>query len=131
MFDLEYCNWNKDMFMGVFPDTQFGDVASISVGSVDPLEAPVGTFEAGKFYPSSVGSEAVTASGQNAGFGVQFRPSTPLGHSVVANFSGIGSLSFDVFALRRGAGKKWLRGIMCLFLNTTHQTTSFACGNGK
>ena len=34
MFDLEYCNWNKDMFMGVLPDTQFGDVASIDTGGL-------------------------------------------------------------------------------------------------
>ena len=93
MFDLEYCNWNKDMFMGVFPDTQFGDVASISVGSVEALDAPVGTIEGGKFYSSSVGSQAATSSGQNAGFGIQFRPSTPSGQPVVANFAGIDSLS--------------------------------------
>ena len=108
MFDLEYCNWNKDMFMGVLPDTQFGDVASISVGSVDALEAPVGTIEKGTFYSSSVGSQAVTATGQNAGFGVQFRPSTPVGQPIVANFAGIDSLSFDVLALRRGeALQRW------------------------
>ena len=108
MFDLEYCNWNKDMFMGVLPDTQFGDVASISVGSVDALEAPVGTIEKGTFYSSSVGSQAVTATGQNAGFGVQFRPSTPTGQPIVANFAGIDSLSFDVLALRRGeALQRW------------------------
>lgn len=108
MFDLEYCNWNKDMFMGVFPDTQFGDVATISVGSVDALEAPVGTFEGGTFYSSSVGSQAVTSAGQNAGFGVQFRPSTPTGRPIVANFAGIDSLSFDVLALRRGeALQRW------------------------
>lgn len=108
MFDLEYCNWNKDMFMGVLPDTQFGDVASISVGSVDALEAPVGTIEGGTFYSSSVGSQAVTSAGQNAGFGVQFRPSTPVGRPVVANFAGIDSLSFDVLALRRGeALQRW------------------------
>lgn len=108
MFDLEYCNWNKDMFMGVLPDTQFGDVASISVGSVDSLEAPVGTIQNGTFYSASVGSQAVTASGQSAGFGVQFRPSTPSGQSVVANFAGIDSLSFDVLALRRGeALQRW------------------------
>ena len=108
MFDLEYCNWNKDMFMGVLPDTQFGDVASISVGSVDALEAPVGTIEKGTFYSSSVGSQTVTSSGQNAGFGVQFRPSTPSGQPIVANFSGIDSLSFDVLALRRGeALQRW------------------------
>lgn len=108
MFDLEYCNWNKDMFMGVLPDTQFGDVASISVGSIDALEAPVGVFDHNTFYPASVGSESVTASGQNAGFGVQFRPSTPSGTSVFANFAGANSLSFDVLALRRGeALQRW------------------------
>ena len=108
MFDLEYCNWNKDMFMGVFPDTQFGDVATVSVGSVDALEAPVGTIEKGTFYSSSVGSQAVTATGQNAGFGVQFRPSTPVGQPIVANFAGVDSLSFDVLALRRGeALQRW------------------------
>lgn len=108
MFDLEYCNWNKDMLMGVLPDTQFGDVSSISVGSVDALEAPVGTIEQGTFYPSTVGSQAVTATGQNAGFGVQFRPSTSNGQPVVANFSGVDSLSFDVLALRRGeALQRW------------------------
>lgn len=108
LFDLEYCNWNKDMFMGVLPDTQFGDVASISVGSVDALEAPVGTFDRGTFYPASVGSQAVTSGGQNAGFGVQFRPSTSSGTSIVANFSGANSLSFDVLALRRGeALQRW------------------------
>lgn len=108
MFDLEYCNWNKDMFMGVLPDTQFGDVASISVGSVDALEAPVGVIEKGTFYSSNVGSQAVTSAGQNAGFGVQFRPSTPTGQPIVANFAGVNSLSFDVLALRRGeALQRW------------------------
>lgn len=108
MFDLEYCNWNKDLFMGVLPDTQFGDVASISVGSVEALEAPVGTIEKGTFYSSSTGSQAVTSAGQNAGFGVQFRPSTPSGQPIVANFAGIDSLSFDVLALRRGeALQRW------------------------
>lgn len=108
MFDLEYCNWNKDMFMGVLPDSQFGDVASVSVGSVDALEAPVGTFDRGTFYPASVGSQTVTSAGQNAGFGVQFRPSTSSGTRVVANFAGVDSLSFDVLALRRGeALQRW------------------------
>ena len=31
MFDLRYCNWNKDMLMGVLPNSQFGDVAVINV----------------------------------------------------------------------------------------------------
>ena len=108
MFDLEYCNWNKDMFMGVLPDTQFGDVASISVGSVKALEAPVGAFDKGTFYSSYIGSQAVTAAGNNAGFGIQFRSSASAGQPIVANFAGINSLSFDVLALRRGeALQRW------------------------
>ena len=52
MFDLKYCNWNKDMLMGVLPNSQFGDVAVIdlpsSVSSVQLADTtgvlhPVGT----------------------------------------------------------------------------------------
>ena len=28
MFSLRYCNWNKDMFMGVLPNSQFGNLLS-------------------------------------------------------------------------------------------------------
>lgn len=39
---------------------------------------------------------------------IQFRPSTPNGQPIVANFAGIDSLSFDVLALRRGeALQRW------------------------
>ena len=31
MFDLRYCNWQKDLFHGVIPNQQYGDVASISM----------------------------------------------------------------------------------------------------
>lgn len=31
MFDLRYCNWNKDMLMGVLPNSQFGDVAVLDI----------------------------------------------------------------------------------------------------
>lgn len=31
-FTLRYVNWNKDMFMGVMPDTQLGDVATVGAG---------------------------------------------------------------------------------------------------
>lgn len=33
MLDLRYCNYQKDMFMGVLPETQFGDVAVVSAVS--------------------------------------------------------------------------------------------------
>lgn len=52
MFDLKYCNWNKDMLMGVLPNSQFGDVSVIdlpsSVSNVQVVDTsgashPVGT----------------------------------------------------------------------------------------
>lgn len=40
--DLRYCDWQKDMFMGVLPSAQYGDVAT-----VDPTGS--GTLTASKF----------------------------------------------------------------------------------
>lgn len=34
MFDLQYSNWNKDMFMGVLPNSQYGDEASINLSEL-------------------------------------------------------------------------------------------------
>lgn len=33
MFDLRYSNWNKDLFMGLLPNAQYGDAASINMVS--------------------------------------------------------------------------------------------------
>lgn len=35
MFDLRYCNWNKDQFMGLLPNAQYGDVATIDISMMD------------------------------------------------------------------------------------------------
>lgn len=31
LFSLRYCNWNKDLFMGVLPNSQFGDIAVVDI----------------------------------------------------------------------------------------------------
>lgn len=33
---FRYANWKKDLFMGVMPNSQLGDIATVSVGSQDP-----------------------------------------------------------------------------------------------
>lgn len=30
-FSLRYCNWNKDLFMGILPNSQFGDIAVVDI----------------------------------------------------------------------------------------------------
>lgn len=39
MFDLQYCNWNKDYFMGLLPNSQYGSAASINLDDLnnDPV----------------------------------------------------------------------------------------------
>lgn len=68
MFDLKYCNWNKDMLMGVLPNSQFGDVAIIDISS---SEGPLSSSVFLKNPSSSATSEVSTTGSYNA-------PLTPL-----------------------------------------------------
>lgn len=105
MFDLEYCNWNKDMFMGVLPDTQFGDVATIDTGGLKSqdlyVEAKKSSSSSSRLYLggkiSSTGSDFSVNAGPDA------VSSNPLFVSLPAV-----AASFDVLALRRGeALQRW------------------------
>lgn len=105
LFDLEYCNWNKDIFMGVLPDTQFGDVASINTGGLKAqdlyVEARITSSSSSRTYlgakTSPSGSDFSINAGPNA---VQSNPLFVSMPSVAA--------SFDVLALRRGeALQRW------------------------
>lgn len=105
IFDLEYCNWNKDIFMGVLPDTQFGDVATIDTGGLKSqdlyVEAKISSSETSRTYlgakTASTGSDFAVNAGPNA---AQSNPLVVTMPSVAA--------SFDVLALRRGeALQRW------------------------
>lgn len=105
MFDLEYCNWNKDIFMGVLPDTQFGDVASIDTGGLKSqdlyVEAKVSSSKSSRTVLGSKSGSSGTDFFINAGpDAVQSNPLFVTMPSVAA--------SFDVLALRRGeALQRW------------------------
>lgn len=105
MFDLEYCNWNKDMFMGVLPDTQFGDVTTIDTGSSKTqelyVEAKITSSNLSRLYLGAKSSPTGTDFSVNAGpDAVQSNPLVVTMPSVAA--------SFDVLALRRGeALQRW------------------------
>ena len=42
MFDLRYCNYNKDLFMGLLPESQLGDVATAPVDVTIPQLGALG-----------------------------------------------------------------------------------------
>lgn len=112
MFDLKYCNWNKDMLMGVLPNSQFGDVAVIDVSNSE------GFIPNSVFLQSPNGkasSEVITTGSYNA-------PLTPLsfaansastsniisaGSTLRVNLSNLQS-QFTVLALRQAESlQRW------------------------
>lgn len=74
MFDLKYCNWNKDMLMGVLPNSQFGDVAVIDIASTN---GPIPNSVVLKDPKSKASSEVVATGSYNA-------PLTPISLSAKA-----------------------------------------------
>lgn len=105
LFDLEYCNWNKDMFMGVLPDAQFGDVVSIDTGDLKGqdlyVEAKISSSSSSRTY---LGPKT-TPSGPN--FSINAGPDAVSSNPLFVKMpSATGS--FDVLALRRGeALQRW------------------------
>ena len=105
MFDLEYCNWNKDMFMGVLPDTQYGDVASIDTGGLSSRDLPVQAKISSSSSSSTYLGEKISPSGPN--FSVNAGPNAVVSNPLVVSLPSIAA-SFDVLALRRGeALQRW------------------------
>lgn len=109
MFDLKYCNWNKDMLMGVLPNSQFGDVAVIdmsgsSAGTLDVVLGPddkkskIGILSAVTSSTAPLPLFALGASTSNA---------VPVGSTFRTDLSSLQS-QFSVLALRQAeALQRW------------------------
>lgn len=120
MFSLRYCNWNKDMFTGILPNSQFGDVAVVS--GVEGIETfvPVEVFnsinETNIAKPPLTGThtpvyanDAMTSSTTPSRIRVSGATGTP--SSVAGSALGVRSLlggEFSILALRQAeALQKW------------------------
>jgi hypothetical protein len=105
LFDLEYCNWNKDIFMGVLPDSQFGDVASIDTGGLKSQDLDV-QVRITSSQKSSVFLGAKTSS-STPNFSVNAGPDAAQSNPLIVSMPAVAA-SFDVLALRRGeALQRW------------------------
>lgn len=105
MFDLEYCNWNKDLFMGVLPDSQYGDVASIDTGGLKAQDLAVqAKISSSNNYPTYLGAKT---SSSGSDFSVNAGPSAAQSNPLIVSLPSVAA-SFDVLALRRGeALQRW------------------------
>lgn len=107
MFDLKYCNWNRDMLMGVLPNSQFGDVAVLDISNTGDSNVVLGSNTA----KSTVGvASAVTSNtAQIPFFALQASNSNtvPVGSSLRVDLSTLQS-QFTVLALRQAeALQRW------------------------
>lgn len=107
MFDLKYCNWNKDMLMGVLPNSQFGDVAVIDIPNSGASDVVLGPDTA----KSKIGvASAITSnSAQIPFFALQASASNtvPAVSSLRVDLSTLQS-QFTVLALRQAeALQRW------------------------
>lgn len=112
MFDLRYCNWNKDMLMGVLPNSQFGDVAVIDIsnnkGSISDsvvLSSPDGKASSGVITTASYNAPLTPIS-----FSANKASTTniiPAGSALRVNLANLQS-QFTVLALRQAeALQRW------------------------
>lgn len=122
LFSLRYANWNKDKFMGVLPNSQFGDLAVVDLGTVSTSgsKVPVGAYDGindtGTFHQFKTRSESVNTGASSTEKGTEIFPRLPNSISVRENSSlwaVLGdspdlNLKFSVLALRQAeALQKW------------------------
>lgn len=121
LFSLRYANWNKDKFMGILPNSQFGDLAVVDLGSISttgskiPVGAYDGTNDTGKFHQMQTRTESVN-SGSTTSKSSPIYPRDPDSVSVRENsnlWAVLGAspdlnLKFSILALRQAeALQKW------------------------
>lgn len=121
LFSLRYANWNKDKFMGILPNSQFGDLAVVDLGSMSisgskvPVGAYDGTNDTGKFHQMQTFNESSNG-GASLNKSTPIYPRHPDSISVRSGsnlWAVLGSspdlnLKFSVLALRQAeALQKW------------------------
>lgn len=107
MFDLKYCNWNKDMLMGVLPNSQFGDVAVLGIDNSGAADVILGSDD----YHTKVFilSRITSAVADIPFFAKNASPTNvvPEGSSLRVDLSSLKS-QFSVLALRQAeALQRW------------------------
>ena len=70
MFSLRYCNWNKDMFMGILPNSQFGDVAFVNLGGSGSGTIPVGFLSDTEVFTQAFNATAMSTVSDTSPMGI-------------------------------------------------------------
>lgn len=108
MFSLRYCNWNKDMFMGILPNSQFGDVAVVNLGDSGSGTIPVGLLSDTEVFTQTFNATAMSTVSDTSPLGISGHTSASARQPMVAKINNADVASFSILALRQAeALQKW------------------------
>lgn len=108
MFSLRYCNWNKDMFMGILPNSQFGDVAVVNLGDSGSGTIPVGLLSDTQVFTQTFNATAMKSVSDTSPMGISGSVSVSARQPMVARINSADVASFSILALRQAeALQKW------------------------
>lgn len=108
MFSLRYCNWNKDMFMGILPNSQFGDVAVVNLGDSGSGTIPVGLLSDTEVFTQTFNATAMSTVSDSSAIGIAGARSVTARQPMVARINSVDVASFSILALRQAeALQKW------------------------
>lgn len=122
LFSLRYANWNKDKFMGILPNSQFGDLAVVDLGSISTTgsKIPVGAYDgindSGSFHQMKTRTESANTGSSSTSKSSPIYPRHSDSISIRENsnlWAVLGAspdlnLKFSVLALRQAeALQKW------------------------
>lgn len=108
MFSLRYCNWNKDMFMGLLPNSQFGDVAVVNLGDTGSGTIPVGFLSDTDVFAQAFNATSMSTVSDTSPMGISGSVPVSARQAMVARINNSDVASFSILALRQAeALQKW------------------------
>lgn len=108
MFSLRYCNWNKDMFMGILPNSQFGDVAVVNLGDSGSGAIPVGFLSDTEVFTQAFNTTAMSTVSDTSSMSISGSTPVSARQAMVARINNADVASFSILALRQAeALQKW------------------------
>lgn len=108
MFSLRYCNWNKDMFMGILPNSQFGDVAVVNLGDSGSGTIPVGFLSDTDVFVQAFNATAMKTISDTSPMGISGSTPVSARQAMIARINNADVASFSILALRQAeALQKW------------------------
>lgn len=108
MFSLRYCNWNKDMFTGLLPNSQFGDVAVVNLGDSGSGTVPVGFLSDTEVFTQAFNATPMSTVSDTSPMGISGLSPVSARQAMVAHINNADVASFSILALRQAeALQKW------------------------